>query len=57
MGLVLKGNSNNLGITGGGGGTDTLQRALRTLGLVDRHHQGKMSASINAWWYFTYSSK
>ena len=26
---------NNLGITGGGGGTDTLQRALRTLGLVE----------------------
>ena len=26
---------NNLGITGSGGGTDTLQRALRTLGLVE----------------------
>ena len=26
---------NNLGITGGGGGTDTLLRALRTLGLVE----------------------
>ena len=25
----------NLGITGSGGGTDTLQRALRTLGLVE----------------------
>jgi len=25
----------NLGITGSGGGTDTLQRSLRTLGLVE----------------------